>query len=167
MYLIDQHRAHERVLFERLREQAREGTGTPQSLLEGIVLDLTPGQAARVLSRLPELADAGFVLEPFGTRSFVVRAVPEALRERPGLLETVAEAIEELLREVREDWIEGLLTAVACHSRQSRRASASRWRRSRGLLLQLEQTRFPTTCPHANPIIAHLSNTQLERQFGR
>jgi DNA mismatch repair protein MutL len=170
LYLVDQHRAHERILYERLR--ARH-TPAVEAAVEPIVLELRPAQAARLAARLPTLAALGFVCEWFGGRSFLVRATPrlpgarglgEAGPEPAGAL---AEALDALLAEAATeegDWQDRLLISVACRS-ALRRGQPLVAPTMATLLAELDRTAAPAVCPHGSPLILHLSETFLARQF--
>jgi DNA mismatch repair protein MutL len=168
LYLVDQHRAHERVLYERLR--ARHAPAAP-SPVEPLVLDMRPAQAARLASRLPALAALGFVCEWFGGRSFLVRATPAlddgAGDNLPGGAEMLAAALGDVLDEATGedgDWQDRLLISVACHS-ALRRGQPLAPSTMSALLGALDQTAAPAACPHGSPLILHLSDTFLARQF--
>ncbi len=82
LYLIDQHAAHERVLFERVQNQRRQKEIETQGLLEPMTLEVSPRQAAVLRARYEDLAEFGFSIEPFGDRTFLVRAVPALLSNK-------------------------------------------------------------------------------------
>lgn len=158
LYLVDQHRAHERVLFEAL--QAGTGTG-PQALLEPALLRPAPAQAALLAARAEELAALGFVLEGFGAGALVARAVPDAL----GSLD--AEALGAMLEAAMSDaadWRERLLATAACRAAvkkgQPLDAAATH-----ALLARLTATRAPAVCPHGAPVIVRLADGLLARLF--
>jgi DNA mismatch repair protein MutL len=161
LLLIDQHRAHERVIYALLRE--RRGAPSAQSLLEPIVLELTPVQIGRLEERLGFLEELGFLCQRFGDREFLVRAVP-SLPDAEELAEGLAALLEEAASE-EDDWQHRLMTAVSC------RAAVRRGRPMAGhemteLLRRLAATDAPATCPHGSPLILELDASFLERQFG-
>ncbi|HZS02260.1 MAG TPA: DNA mismatch repair endonuclease MutL [Chloroflexota bacterium] len=167
LYLVDQHRAHERVLYERLH--ARHAPAVPAAV-EPLVLELRPAQAARLAARLPALAALGFVCEWFGGRSFLVRATPALGGADAGLPDAAAAlagALGELLDEATaeaDDWQDRLLISVACHS-ALRRGQVLGPPTMVALLAALDQTAAPAVCPHGSPLILHLSESFLARQF--
>ncbi|HEY8600922.1 MAG TPA: DNA mismatch repair endonuclease MutL, partial [Thermomicrobiales bacterium] len=119
LYLVDQHRAHERIIYERLLRglHASEGnTEQPreQEPIEPLVLELGPLQAALLDDRLPELAELGITCESFGGRSFLVRAIP-ALGEHEDLTEALPWLIDELVED-DEDWRERLMVNLSCRA---------------------------------------------------
>ncbi|HZR00672.1 MAG TPA: DNA mismatch repair endonuclease MutL [Chloroflexota bacterium] len=162
LFLIDQHRAHERVIYEKLRERTEGGPVEAQSLLEPIVLELKPHEAARLEERLAYLEALGFDCQRFGDRDFLVRAVPSL----PGT-ENVALHLQELLEEAAAEdggWRGRLLTALSCRAavRRHQKLDEGSMRR---LLDELAATAAPATCPHGAPLVLHLHDRFLERQF--
>jgi len=166
MYLVDQHAAHERVIFDRLRQQAASHSHQSQPLLQPVSVELTPAQLEVLQSNLTSLASHGFQIEPFGESTYLVRAVPSVLntgdpaRSFTDLLDMVA--FEGLMRQ-QED---ALTASLACHS-AIRAGKALSDEEMRALLEQLEATDNPHTCPHGRPTLLHFSEYQMERQFGR
>lgn len=166
MYLVDQHRAHERVLFERL-QRVRGGTREDsQLLLEPVTVEIAPQQAELLATRIEVLSQLGFAIEPFGERTYLVRAVPAVLGQA-----NVADAITEILEQAVDergngDWRERLMATLACKG-AIKAGQALTSIEMRELLLQLEATTIPPTCPHGSPTMVHLSQAQLEKQFGR
>ncbi|HIC93054.1 MAG TPA: DNA mismatch repair endonuclease MutL [Anaerolineae bacterium] len=166
MYLIDQHAAHERVLYERLKAERAKMAVTSQALLEPLTIELSPQQAEALEESLDALASLGFDIEPFGGATFLVRAVPAVLAQGE-----VAEAIEELIadlagEEIGESAEERALISLACHS-AVRAGQTLSMAEMRELVRQLEETAMPRTCPHGRPTMIRLSKAQLEREFGR
>ena len=166
MYLIDQHTAHERVLYERFTaEQARMAIAS-QQLLTPLTLELTPRQQAAMAEHLEALTELGFEIEPFGGETYLLRAVPAVL-ERGDIGQAVVEILDELAEEgsgeARE---EKALISVVCHS-AVRAGQTLSMEEMRDLVRQLEETSLPHTCPHGRPTMIHLSAEQLAREFGR
>jgi len=166
VYLIDQHAAHERILYDRLRSAARDG-GRPQLLLEPLTLTLGPGQLAAYRDQAELFARLGFLLEPFGGSTLLLRAVP------PSLIGTdPARALLDVLDEMGEEqrggttYGEAALWGVACRSAIKANQPLSTDEMVE-LVRQLEATASPQTCAHGRPTMIHLSVSQLERQFGR
>ena len=166
MYLVDQHAAHERVIFDRLRQQAASNSPQSQPLLQPVSVELTPAQLEVLQSNGTLLATHGFQIEPFGEGTYLVRAVPSILntsdpaRSLTDLLDMVA--FEGLMRQ-QED---ALTASLACHS-AIRAGKALSDEEMRALLEQLEATDNPHTCPHGRPTLLHFSEYQMEREFGR
>lgn len=168
VYLIDQHAAHERVLFEKLMAQVRSERPESQGLLQGETVELTPGEAELVESNLAVLESLGFVIEPFGTRAFRVRALPVVVSnlspERA--LRVVVEDFEEDEEPLAAEK-EARLAARVCKRAAIKAGQVLSLEEQRKLILDLEQSASPRTCPHGRPTMVHLSVAALERQFGR
>ncbi len=166
LYLIDQHAAHERVLFDRIVQKAVQRETQSQPLLAPSLVELTPGQVQTLVTNLKVLSDYGFELEEFGGSGYLVRAVPSVLiTQDPGkalidVLDLVA--FEGLVRE-QEDV---LAASIACHS-AIRAGQSMTEPEMRALLEQLEVTDNPHTCPHGRPTVIHFSSYLMEREFGR
>ncbi len=167
LYLIDQHAAHERILFEKM--MANRGGGLPsQSLLDSLVVDFSPASADLLKENLPILTGLGFEVEEFGPGSFVVRAVPGLVGESsPESL--LRAAVEDL--EVDETPLEGKLEekiiARICKRAAVKAGQVLTAPEGEQLLLDLESCQSPRTCPHGRPTMIHLSVDLLERKFGR
>lgn len=161
LYLIDQHRAHERAIYELLLRQHAEGRAG-QLLLEPLHLELSSYQLRRLEPRLPELAALGFSCEWFGGRSFLVRSVP--VIPETADLPAVIEDLLDLAADDDSDWQHRLLTSVACRA-ATRRGHPLTVVQSRELIDLLSETESPAVCPHGSPIILHFSDRFLERQF--
>jgi len=166
LYLIDQHAAHERVLFERIEHQRSRREIEIQGLLEPMTLEVTPRQEALLLSHYQDLAEFGFAIEPFGDRTFLVRAVPALIynKDWSGMLRELLDSLSE--EGDRGDWAEGVARSMACHS-AVRAGQALTDAEMRELVQQLEQSATPHTCPHGRPTMIHLSSGQLKREFGK
>jgi DNA mismatch repair protein MutL len=170
VFLIDQHAAHERILLDQLLAGAEKAAPDSQLLLEPLVLDLTPPQTATVESGASDLAALGFAFEPFGSRSWAVRAIPATLA-RSGRGRNLAEAIVAILEEAAQggqgvSWIERLAGVTACHS-AIRANQVLTMEEMRALIGQLERTVLPRTCAHGRPTMLQVNLGDLERQFGR
>lgn len=165
MYIIDQHAAHERILFERIREQSLVKRVEVQGLLEPAALEVSPGQEAVLKTCYGDLADFGFTIEPFGDRVYLVRAVPVMLSERDWA-SALSELLDGMVAERGRDWREKLSVSFACHGAVKAGQTLTD-QEMRDLLRQLEKTAAPNTCPHGRPTIIRLSSAQLEREFRR
>ena len=166
MFLVDQHAAHERVLFDRLRLDADLRAPLSQPLLEPVTVELTPSQIETLGKEADSLEGYGFQVEPFGDSSYLLRSVPLILTiQDPGksLLDVLdMVAFEGLVRQ-REDV---LAASVACHG-AVRAGKPLTEAEMRALLEQLEATVNPHTCPHGRPTMIHFSSYHMEREFGR
>jgi DNA mismatch repair protein MutL len=178
LYLVDQHRAHERILYERLRTSYGGAGPEPAALAEPLMLELRPAQAARFGRRLDTLARLGFTCEVFGGRTFLVRAAPDlpgvmgapagAALAGLGSLEDLTAGLIALADEEAaegEDWQERLLVNLSCRTAVRRGRPLPR-ATMRALVEALGQTSAPAVCPHGSPLLMHVSGNLLERQFG-
>jgi DNA mismatch repair protein MutL len=161
LLLVDQHRAHERILYEQLARRGADGSPA-QTLLEPLVVELSPHQASRLAERQAELASLGLVGERLGGHSFLVRAIP-FLGESAALTEPWAMALADAAT-AEDGWRDRLLVALACRSAVRRGQRLEPWRLAE-LLRGLATTAAPAVCPHGSPLILHLSRRFLERQF--
>jgi len=168
LYLIDQHAAHERVVFEQLMRSQGEQAIERQQLLLPVSVDLPPAVATLLLGHAELLVEWGFVVEEFGDGTLRVREVPHGLREGQisSALYELADHFDELSGSTPADWREKMLTTIACHS-AVRAGQTLAHEEMRQLIQQLERCAFPRTCPHGRPTTLLLSQAQLERQFGR
>ncbi|MCW5877030.1 MAG: DNA mismatch repair endonuclease MutL [Anaerolineales bacterium] len=166
LYLVDQHAAHERVLFERFQAQ-RAQIGS-QTLLEPATVQLSPAQAELLDSQLDVLAGLGFEIEPFGPQTYRLRAIPALLlgSDPEAALRAVVEDFEEDETPLEKE-IEARLIARICKRAAVRAGQALSPEEQRQLLLDLEACQAPRTCPHGRPTMIHLAIDMLERQFGR
>ena len=166
MYLIDQHAAHERVMFERVVARAAEGSPDIQSLLEPIVVELDDTGFELVTTQSEVISGMGFVLEQFGGTSVVVRAVPALLIDVDH--ETALTDVIDLMEDGGgfETWEERAAYSIACHG-AIRAGKVMTHEEMQALVRQLEACAQPNTCPHGRPTIIHMSSGQLEREFGR
>ena len=180
LYLIDQHAAHERVLFERFMRQhqaappdggtegSRAGHIPAQALLEPAAVELPPASARLLEEQLPVLQHLGFQVEPFGRGTFLVRAIPALLA---GLNPAAALAV--LVEDFEEDEtplqaeLEAKIIARVCKRAAVKAGQLLSPDEQRNLLSELEACQSPRTCPHGRPTMIHLSVDLLERQFGR
>ena len=166
VYLIDQHAAHERVLFERALAQRGRRTPDVQPLLEPLAVELSLKQEESLLAGGGALARFGFVIEPFGDRTCLVRAVPAMLAGK-GLADAVKETIDTLDDEAAGGSEEDRIArSLACHG-SVRAGQVLSQDEMKELVRQLEQTASPRTCPHGRPTMVHLSAGRLLREFGR
>lgn len=169
LVLIDQHAAHERVRFERLRREQLHGGVVRESLLVPEPITLSPPELAVLEEQLPALAAAGLEGEAFGPDTFLLRTVPRLLRGRdPGaVLRTVAaELLEDGASRAAERALEAVLSTVACHSavRVGQRLEAEQ---VRALLAAMDGVDVNAHCPHGRPVAVELTRAELEALFGR
>jgi DNA mismatch repair protein MutL len=168
LYLIDQHAAHERVLFEKLMAQHARSSIPSQTLLTPQVVPVSPSSAKILEEQLAILQHFGFDVETFGPNTFQVRAIPALFSDTDP-----AAALRALVEDFEEDEsplqneIEARIAARVCKRMAVKAGKALSIDEQRALLANLEQCESPRTCPHGRPTMIHLSVDMLERQFGR
>ena len=166
MYMVDQHAAHERVVFERVTEEFRTKGADSQSLMEPQTVDLDPRQQELLQAQRELLAGLGFVVEHFGERTYMIRAVSSLLTGAEP-----AQALADVLDTMAEgggfeSWEERAAYSIACHG-AIRASETLTLHEMSELMRQLEGCRQPHTCPHGRPTMIHLTSARLEREFGR
>ncbi len=166
LYLIDQHTAHERVLYERFWAEKQRQSVAQQGLLTPLSVELAPVQAVALLENAETVAALGFEVEPFGEATILVRSIPAMLGQNE-VAETLAELAEVLSAGGDgERLFENALLTVVCHS-AVRAGQTLSHDEMRDLIRQLERTALPHSCPHGRPIFLHLSTERLASAFGR
>ncbi len=169
LYLIDQHAAHERVLYEEFLQAHARREVARQALLSPLPLDLTPGEAALLGEQTGRLDGLGFSLEPFGPQTVLVRAVPTILRQadpRQAIRDILAQVGEGRRNPVEAD-IEAALLRAVCKTAAVKAGQTLSLAEMQALIRQLEASTSPRTCPHGRPTMIHLSPAFLAREFGR
>jgi DNA mismatch repair protein MutL len=168
LYLIDQHAAHERVLFEKLMAQHEMKNIPSQALLTPEVVTLPPQSANLLITQLPTLQHFGFDVEEFGPNTFQVRAMPVLFtgNDPSAGLRALVEDFEEDETPLQNE-LEAKLAARVCKRMAVKGGQALSSEEQRALLTDLEACDSPRTCPHGRPTMIHLSVDMLERQFGR
>jgi DNA mismatch repair protein MutL len=168
LYLIDQHAAHERVLFEKLMAQHDTKNIPLQALLAPEVVTLPPQSAKTLTQQLPFLNHFGFEVEEFGTNTFQVRAMPTLFAggDPASALRALVEDFEEDETPLQAE-VEAKLAARVCKRLAVKGGQTLTTDEQRSLLHDLEACQSPRTCPHGRPTMIHLSVDTLERQFGR
>jgi DNA mismatch repair protein MutL len=168
LYLIDQHAAHERVLFEKLMAQHEKKSIPSQALLAPEVVTLPPQSAKTLTRQLPFLNHFGFEVEEFGTNTFQVRAMPTLFSggDPASALRALVEDFEEDETPLQAE-VEAKLAARVCKRLAVKGGQTLTTDEQRSLLNDLEACQSPRTCPHGRPTMIHLSVDSLERQFGR
>jgi DNA mismatch repair protein MutL len=169
MLLVDQHAAHERVTFEKLRAELGEGGIRVQAMLTPETIELNPARAAQIQSALPELRAIGFDLEPFGPATLLLKGAPavfgvaDAARLLRDMLDAVADGDA---RQSTETAFEEMLKRLACHG-SVRVGRVLEAQEIRSLLEELDRTEFKTNCPHGRPVHIGFPRGQIERMFRR
>ena len=169
LVLIDQHAAHERVGFEKLRHAYAAGEIPSQTLLFPEILELDFNSAAALDDHRHELETLGFEVEPFGGKSFALKAIPQLLKNHDAvkLVVDVALELERIGRtgQLRES-IDDILILMACHSviRANQALSVAE---IKALFHDMDQIDFKANCPHGRPVMQRVTLTEVERMFRR
>jgi len=169
LVLVDQHAAHERLTHEAIRDQARDGAVRSHPLLLPAVIDLPPGDVARLVARAAELARLGLELEEFGAGAILVRALPAALgaTEPAPLLRDLADEFSDMEEQtVLSARLDAVIARMACHGsiRAGRKLGQAEMS---ALLRRMEETPRAATCSHGRPTVLKLSKADIEKMFGR
>lgn len=165
LYLIDQHAAHERVVYDGLMKRDAGHGPKVQGLLEPLSVELSPAEDAILASVQSELLELGFAIDHFGERSYLLRSMPAALKSADAN-RMLHELLHELSGVGRTDLLERVATTVACHAavRAGKQLTTDEMRQ---LVRQLENCVQPRTCPHGRPTVVRFDNSQMEKLFGR
>lgn len=168
IYLIDQHAAHERVLFEALMQRYNQGEIESQRLLTPINIEMNHDESVLLNDQLGAVQSLGFDVEHFGGDSFRLRAVPAILSssDPQDTLRSIVETFEEDEAHFVAE-VEARLAARVCKRAAIKSGQILSLQEQRQLLNDLEACDSPRTCPHGRPTMIHLSVDALERQFGR
>lgn len=166
LYLIDQHAAHERVMYEKILGQMQVSSVDRQPLLDPMVVELTPEESGVFERSMTELSQIGFDVEPFGDGSVVIRAVPAIIT---GV--DIRERFRLILQELAEggvgtSWLDSVAISAACHT-SIRAGQPLSLPEMRELVVQLERCRHPRACGHGRPTMLLMSQGDLEKQFKR
>jgi DNA mismatch repair protein MutL len=167
--IVDQHAAHERLVYERMKTEMADGGVARQALLLPEVVELDPVEAERVGARADELAALGLVIEPFGPGAVLVREVPALLGETDaaGLIRDIADDLAENGQALAlKERLEEVCSTMACHGsvRAGRRLTGPEMN---ALLRQMEATPHSGQCNHGRPTYVELKLADIERLFGR
>jgi DNA mismatch repair protein MutL len=167
--IVDQHAAHERLVYERLKRQMAEAGIRAQALLIPEIVDLSPTDAARILDAAPALARVGLTIEPFGGSAVAIRETPAVLGPVNGeallrdVLDELADLGDSALVQAK---IDAILSRMACHG-SVRSGRAMRPEEMNALLREMEATPLSGQCNHGRPTYVELSLADIERLFGR
>ena len=169
LWIIDQHVAHERVLFEKILKQRVARQAESQRLLLPLVIELTPAQQAVFSEIAAELSRNGFEAEPFGARSVAVKLAPAGV-DAAQVEHMLHEILEQLTREdqaVNMDTVRTRIAAsIACHAaikvNMPLEQNKMEW-----LLAELAKTQHPMTCPHGRPVVLRYTMTEIQKAFKR
>lgn len=167
--IVDQHAAHERLVYERMKQMLANGGVRRQALLIPEVVELDPAEAEQIAARAEELAQLGLVIEPFGPGAVLVRETPALLGhiDAAGLLKDLVDDIAELGEaHALKERLEEVCSSMACRGsvRAGRRLTADEMN---ALLRQMEATPFSGQCNHGRPTYVELKLADIEKLFGR
>ena len=169
LLLIDQHVAHERILFEKVLRQRSEGTVESQRLLLPLIIEINPRQQVILENITPELAACGFEVEPFGRKTVAIKAAPAGLATAD-VQQLLGELLEGLERETQAISLtrlrEKIAASVACHAaikiNMHLEHSKMLW-----LIDELQKTQYPMSCPHGRPIVLRYERNEILKAFKR
>ena len=171
--IIDQHVAHERVLFERVMEKLTAGRLESQRLLVPIVLDVAPAAHQALVARAGELERLGFEIESFGAATIKVTAVPALLKieDSSAVLLALAEDLEGLDRGVKVQLgtnvaLQRMAATTACHAAVKANDPLT-YEKMTHILDELRATAYSTVCPHGRPVMLRLTRREIEKNFDR
>jgi DNA mismatch repair protein MutL len=169
LWIVDQHVAHERILFEKVLHQRATSTVESQRLLMPLIVELTPGQQAIFADIADELRRNGFKVEPFGARTIAIKAAPAGVEacELEHLLHELLEQLDREQQALNIDIVRHEIAAsIACHAAIKVNTPLTpdkmEW-----LLKQLAQTECPMSCPHGRPVVLRYSVKDIQKAFKR
>jgi DNA mismatch repair protein MutL len=169
VFLIDQHAAHERILYEQFMADWRDEDGvTSQGLVTGTAVHLSPPQATLLHENITVMSQLGFQIEPFGPNAFMVRAIP-AILAKMDPAQAVVSVVEDLERgdAPMQGKIEDKIVMRVCKTAAVKAGQTLSQAEMEAMIWQLEACQNPHTCPHGRPTLIYLSVAQLAKQFGR
>jgi len=168
LILIDQHAAHERVTFEKLRAELRAGAIRVQAMLTPAAIEVNPARVAQVTAAMPELHAMGFELELFGPAAILIKGAPAVFGAEGGakLLSDMIDAMGEQGFRGGRERLEEHLKTLACHG-SVRSGRVLRVPEISELLTELDRTEFKTNCPHGRPVHIEFRRGAIERMFRR
>ncbi|MCA9834584.1 MAG: DNA mismatch repair endonuclease MutL [Thermomicrobiales bacterium] len=166
MFLIDQHAAHERIMYEKILAQMLAKNIDQQPMLDPLVIELPPDELAIFEKSTEELQQIGYDVARFGDTSIIIRAIPALVRNVE-----ISERFHEILRELvdggaGDSWMDSVAISASCHT-AIRAGQPLSLPEMRELVAQLERCEHPRACGHGRPTMLHMSQSELERQFNR
>jgi len=165
---VDQHVAHERVLYERALDRLQRGLRSSQQLLFPITAVFSAADYSLIEELLPHLGELGFDMKPFGKSTMMIEGVPTDVR--PGNEQSILEEMLSLYKEFRQDAPtdvrDNLAKSFSCKSAIKAGDPLSE-QEMRSLIDQLFATRMPYVCPHGRPVLLRIPVDELDRRFGR
>lgn len=169
MVIVDQHAAHERLVYEKLKQQMTENGVAAQALLIPEIVDLSPAECAQLMEIASDLSRLGLTIEPFGGNAIAIRETPALLGEinASAMIRDILDDLSDLgTSQMVEARLESILSRIACHGsiRSGRRMRAEEMN---ALLREMEATPHSGQCNHGRPTYVELKLTDIERLFGR
>jgi DNA mismatch repair protein MutL len=167
--IIDQHVAHERVLFERVMEKLTAGRLESQRLLVPLLLEMSPAAHQALVGRTSELERFGFEIDPFGENTINVTAVPALLKmeDSAKALKALAADLDGLDRGAQvQDALRRIAATTACHAAVKANDPLT-WEKMTHILEELRATAYSTVCPHGRPVMLRLTRREIEKNFDR
>jgi DNA mismatch repair protein MutL len=167
--IVDQHAAHERLVYEKLKRQMAENGVSAQALLIPEIVDLSEDEAARLLGIADELARLGLVIEPFGGGAIAVRETPAILGpvDAAAMIADILDELADLGQQAAlQTRIEAVLSRIACHG-SVRSGRQMRAEEMNALLREMEATPHSGQCNHGRPTYVELKLADIEKLFGR
>ncbi len=167
--IIDQHVAHERVLFERVMERLSDGPLESQRLLVPLVIDVAPSAQQALVGRTSELERLGFEIDGFGAGTIKVSAVPSLLKmeDSSKALLALAEDLEGLDKGAQvQDALRRIAATTACHAAVKANYPLT-YEKMTHILDELRATAYSTVCPHGRPVMLRLTRREIEKNFDR
>ena len=167
--IIDQHVAHERVLFERVMQQLTRGELESQRMLVPLLLEMPAGGLQTLVERASALAALGYDLEPFGEGTLKVSAIPALLgtADATQALLALASDLEGLDRGAHiQDALQRIAATTACHAAVKANYPLT-YEKMTHILEELRATAYSTVCPHGRPVMLRLTRREIEKNFDR
>lgn len=170
MVIVDQHAAHERLVYERFKAQVEDRGVEKQGLLSPEIIQMEESEAERLLVYADGLAKLGLEIEPFGAGAIAVQSIPALLGEKPNLERLIRDLADEITErdtaQGLEERLNDILSTMACHGsiRSGRRMNVDEMN---ALLRQMEETPLSGQCNHGRPTSITLSLADIEKLFGR
>ena len=170
LFLIDQHAAHERVIYDKILQQYQIGEKISQPLLADFILNIDELSKSNLLNHLEDFNNYGWVIEDFGHQSILIRSVPSIYGfdiASIDIKDLLINAIDKLsVDRDRKEWHETMFALVACHS-SVRAGDKLSNDEIKSIIRQLESTEFPQTCPHGRPTMIEYTFDQMKKNFLR
>lgn len=168
LYLVDQHAAHERILYEQFMDEHARHEQVAQLSLDAQTLNLPPSEARLIEENIETLREVGFNLEPFGPNTFIIRSVPALLADQSPT-EVLGGIIADLEAGTSpgQSSIEDKIVTRVCKHGAIKAGQILSTDEMQSIIRQLERCKSPHTCPHGRPTMLHMTSEQLAREFGR